>query len=283
MTPAAPCPTPAQRATRIAGHRKGCLCNGCTLQAARYQTQRLLALHRGTWQPLTDAEPTIALVREYLAAGWTERQIEAAAELGRDAVRVLLSRDPSKPAPLQVRAATVTAIRNLATAGRLGPEIPDEMLINVTGSVRRVQALAVGGWSQRILAERYGRIMAHVASSSWVTAANARVIAGAYADLWNMPGPSLSAAQRARKAGWSPAMGWEGLDIDDPRSVPFGHVPVRRTSADLTESSDELLAQGVPMDVIADRLGVRLNTLVKARERTSARERAAALAAVEAP
>lgn len=280
MTAAETVPPPKHntkiRASRIAGHAKGCLCDGCAKTATRYKKRRLYQLHRNTWTPLTDAAPTIELLREFLDAGWTERQIEYTAGLTKNYLRRILGYDDTDPAPAQLRNATVAAIQAIKRADRLNPAVPDDAYVNITGSVRRIQALAVGGWSQRMLAKQRGIDPTKLAEHELIRANRARAITAAYDELWNVPGPSGSAATRALKKGWASAMAWEGLDIDDPRTKPVGHRRGKlRRAEDLYEDSEELLKLGVPFDVIAERHDITVEGLERARERVKARRRAA--------
>lgn len=260
--------------TRAAGHPKGCNCrDGCAPVRRRYRKTRELALHNGAWEPLADAEPTIELIEEYLAAGWTKWQIGYVTGLSVRYIGRLLHRR-REPSLGGVRPATVRAVRTLYRADRLDPAVPDQTLLNPVGSRRRLQALGVGCWAVGDLTERYGRSIIRFTEHDAIKAGVARTIAAIYAELWDVPGPSRIAARLARQRGWASAMAWEGLDIDDPRAAPHGHVLKQRTSAELAADSDELLRLGVSLEDIAARHGVTVNAIGHARKRASAQDRA---------
>lgn len=262
------------RATRVRGHRRGCNCPGCHRRVNRYKKRRILAQHRGTWQPLTDAAPHLAILHDHHGAAWTTTQMAAVSGLDYKLVRILLGNDTVITAPTQLRASTVTALRRIVGADRLDPAVPDSALIDATGSRRRIQALAAIGWPQDALAGRTGRLkdIAHVER---VTAGTARRIAAAYQELSTRPGPSSSAAIRARNKGWAMPAGFEDLDIDDPRTVPHDLTSRGRTPEELVEDADFIRdTTGADWSDVAERLGVHVNVLHTYR--TRARERAAA-------
>ena len=111
---------------------------GCP-SAARYEKLRRHAIHNGTWRHRINAAPSIELAREYLASGWTERQIEHTAGLHKNYINRLLGLDTAVPAPLTLLPDTADAIASVASADRYGPRIPDVTLVNTIGSIRRVQ------------------------------------------------------------------------------------------------------------------------------------------------
>jgi hypothetical protein len=256
----------AARATRIAGHPRGCACPGCFARLARYRKHRNLALVRGTWEHPAPTEQATAVLRELVAAGWTDRQIAAAAGLSGTYVRILLGGNPCQSAPATVRPATMAAISALGNADRLGAAVPDSVLVDATGSIRRLRALAFIGWPQPELAARLGLTKPlHLPTGNLIGADKARAIAALYAQLWNQPGPSNSAAMRARAAGWAPPAAWDDDEIDDPRASADGirpDTPARTGNSKWTprEVTQEeirfLLAAGVPIEQAAARVDV---------------------------
>jgi hypothetical protein len=262
------------RATGISGHPRNCGCDYCPRLRARYQKERRLKQHRGTWEALTDAAPALAQLREYIAAGWTERQIGYVAGLAPHYIGKLLEPSAGRAATARIRPATADAIRSVAHADRFDPAVPDATFLNPVGSVRRLRALACGDWSQRNLRANYGSAVMRIVEHEYVKAGVARDLRSIFEELWKVPGPSPSAGMWARRRGWVPAAAWEHLGIDDPRSVPDSGADADPTEA-LVENAEWLRAEfGMSWEAIAAQLGVRKDTLHTYRGRV--RERAAA-------
>lgn len=93
------------------------------------------------------------------------------------------------------------------------------------GARRRLRALAIKQWDLDTIAEevkvfpsllsavRNGKRKHVIQSTDEII----RRFYEAHKDEW---GPSPLSAARARAAGWSGPEGWEGVDIDNPRSAP---------------------------------------------------------------
>lgn len=102
-----------------------------------------------------------------------------------------------------------------------------EGLIDATGTIRRIRALATIGWSFRYLAERRGHesgacAIRQLASGQRhkVTADTARAFALLYDELCTSDGPSVRAVTWARKRGWHGPEAWTDPTIDDPAAEP---------------------------------------------------------------
>lgn len=244
---------------------------------SRYHKLRVHALHNGTWRHPVDAAPSVSLVREYLAAGWTERQIEHAAGLHKNYIGRLLGVDTVVPAPVTLLPGTADAIAAVASADRYGVRIPDATLVSTVGSLRRVQSLAAGAWSYSALAARGVRGVRHLPEYAVTSARRARTIRDLSQELWDVPGPSPEAAEKALLRGFAPAMAWYGLDIDGPRAVPDFGAPADPVLA-LVENADYIRETDRASWLhVAERLAVDVDTLHTYRTRV--RERAAATAA----
>jgi hypothetical protein len=163
-----------------------------------------------------------ARLDELQRAGWTTSQIAAAARLSAVYVRTLAGLS-SKPQPTTVRAATARAIAALGPGSRFAPTVPDATFVNPVGSIRRLQSLAAIGWPQTELCRRLGLVSPPILEPGrLILAGRARAIAEVYRQLWNVPGPSNSAAIRARRHGAVPPTAWDDDRIDDPRAQPSG-------------------------------------------------------------
>lgn len=130
------------------------------------------------------------------------------------------------------------------------------------GTRRRVQALAVLGWSQTALAERMGLSQSRLAnyiSRDRVYARTAAAVAALYEELQWKVGPSQISRDRAKQKGWFPPAAWD--DIDDPAETPNVGGPERRSDllqdvADRREQVAQLTRAGLSAEQIADRIGV---------------------------
>jgi len=271
--------TAATTRTRIAGHPAKCSCTGCFTRLSRYRKQRNLAVQRGTWSHPVPIADVAARLDGLLQAGWTTSQIAAAAQLSAVYVRIL-ARLSSKPQPATVQAKTARAIAALGPEMRFSPAVPDTVFVNSVGSIRRLQSLAAIGWPQTELCQRLGLASAPMLlPTSPILAGRARAIAEVYRQLWNVPGPSNSAAIRARNNGAVPPTAWDDDTIDDPRAQPYGAADPSNPRAGGTGSSDYtvgevefLAAAGETTENIAKRLHISakyveevLRTLSKSR------------------
>lgn len=94
------------------------------------------------------------------------------------------------------------------------------LMVDATGTQRRLQALARLGWSWVHVGAEFGVSSARISailSADKVRLDTARKVVRLY-DRWSMAlGPSTHARNRAIAKGWVTALDWEGRDMDDPR------------------------------------------------------------------
>lgn len=99
------------------------------------------------------------------------------------------------------------------------------LLVDSTGTVRRVQALMVMGWPIRVIAEAAGvrpsvlRTFVYTPGDT-INTARADAIRAVFDRLCMTPGPAKATATRARRKGWAPPLSWN--NIDDPAEQPKG-------------------------------------------------------------
>ncbi len=110
-------------------------------------------------------------------------------------------------------------------------------LVPAAGSARRLEALALLGWSFSVLAGRLGvdpQNLHRVRLQPRILASKAAAIAVLFDELWATPAPAGSKGERisssrtmrmAVRRGYVPALGWDDDEIDDPVAVPVA-VPV---------------------------------------------------------
>ena len=210
-----------------------------------------------------DATQSRAHLERLIARGWSQYQIAAASGLNQATVSIVLSGQYKG-----VRKSTAAAILSVRLDQQ--PPIP-RGFIDATGTRRRLQALAVLGYTLADIAQRVG-----VAQSSlyqtlegpWVRVRTpvATKVARVYRQLSARPAlPSRHAAQarnQAMERGWHGPMAWE--DIDDPACQPDPDTPSapRHVHA---EDITELARQGLDDEEIGRRLNVSRRTVLRAR------------------
>lgn len=106
------------------------------------------------------------------------------------------------------------------------------LLVDATGTVRRIRALQRLGWSLRTIslaagrAETWAGSLARVRSVSPATAATVRAL---YDDMsmrlpptrtWQERSAVTKARNHAERAGWPPPLAWDEDAIDDPGASP---------------------------------------------------------------
>lgn len=105
------------------------------------------------------------------------------------------------------------------------------LLVDATGTRRRLQALAVIGWGSRQLAAEEG--VTPTAVKNWmrqerVQQQTAARVARLYDRLWNQPGPSVKAKGYALRSGWASPLAFDDDTIDNPEARPNKGVALRQ-------------------------------------------------------
>jgi len=98
-----------------------------------------------------------------------------------------------------------------------------EALVTSVGTVRRLEALAVLGWSWPSLERRLDlprQTLMFRRARPRVRAEYGRQVRDLYDELSMRRGPSAHAAGRAAAKGWLPPLAWDDEDLDDPRVPP---------------------------------------------------------------
>ena len=196
---------------------------------ARWQVRRRRLQKAGEWQPFVDAEPVRAHLRRIHAAGMSYPAICQRLGLpqANSLQHLVWGRGQWGPGQ-QVRRETAELILNYWPTLQ---DFPDAARIDATGTRRRVEAMAVRGFSRAAMADRIGMCATHfkkVVGRDRVTAAVARSVAALYDEWWNadpsaygLPRSSVSRALRdAQRAGYHSALAWDDDTIDDPNALP---------------------------------------------------------------
>ncbi|MFF7335383.1 hypothetical protein [Streptomyces sp. NPDC008150] len=210
--------------------------------SARWQSRRRRLIRAGEWEPFVDAAPVREHLKALLAAGMPLRSVceQLGFAHGSSLQHVMYGRGKYGPGQ-QVRRETAEAV--LSYWPSLA-DFPDAARIDPTGTRRRVQALAVRGWSRHVMAAEIGMgetSFKKALHKERVTARLARTVADLYDRWWNLDplefGVSRNSVGRVRadaaRSGFHGPLAWDDDTIDDPNAVPqTDAVPPLQTDGD---------------------------------------------------
>lgn len=276
-----PCTHPLARhehGTRVAYVRDRCRCVECTEAAKLYERARTRARIYGR-ASYVDAQPVKDHIAALVASGISVKQIAATTGLGSTVSRIVYG------APDRGRAETKRVHR--ATAAKiLAVKVGDRDLVaegrpvDGTGTARRIQALALMGWSVPQIAQRAGKTpgtLRRALSGATVKADTARAVSAAYDQLWSTPAPASAASTRTRnraaREGWAPPLAWDDDTIDDPAATPAetarpgAGTRQRDGGAASFDAITDCAAWGMTRQQTADRLGISRASIEKWLER----------------
>jgi hypothetical protein len=194
--------------------------------SAHRQNRRRRLIAIGQWQtPLVDAEPVRERVRALRDTGLSIAALRRQLNLPDQAFTHLVYSSPPSQKVLRETAEAVMAFWPTLQ------DFPDSASIDVTGSRRRVQALATRGWSKTRLAIELGMSEPNFKTclrGQRVSARFARRVAAMYDRLWNERpedhGVLGWVADRVRQSaagdGFPGPLAWDDDTIDDPQAVP---------------------------------------------------------------
>lgn len=274
--------TPKPCLHKIAQHQHGtyvcytadrCRCLPCATAASEYERKRERDAAYGR-QRLVDAEPVRQHVRDLAAAGIGLKTLTRLSGVTHGSLWKLMygrtrpdgTRTPSARVRAEI-AAKILAVHPSLDA------LADGAKIDATGTVRRVQALMVLGWSvpqvaARADVDRQVLDAVMLGHRTLITAARAHAVRTAYEQLWNQAPPQgtwheKGAAARARNkaaaAGWAPPLAWDDDTIDDPATTPqLGELEPIKGGVSATSRLDDwlhLVTTGEHPDRAARRVG----------------------------
>lgn len=260
------CPTDhahADTTTCYIAHK--CRCNTCRdAQAARAKA-RHKAKAFGRWvDPYVPAAPVRAHVEFLRASGMGLSRIAEVSGLGKTALYQIAygrkgsNSDPRKNEPLKrilaEKAEKLLAVQPDLDSLRPGAYIP------ARGSHRRVQALAVQGWSFSKIGERIGvdpADMSRFMRAERVTVTRHKAVCAVFDELWDQLPPRdewhdkaafVRTVAWARKQKWLSPLAWDDIDLDEAPPTQDEEV------AGVDESAVDLAAAGVRVKLsIAER------------------------------
>ncbi|MGW0939083.1 hypothetical protein [Streptomyces sp. NPDC002666] len=182
-----------------------------------------------------DAAPVRAHILNLQACSLGTRQIAKLAGCDRKRVMAITHGRPERGTGPQEKVRPELAAAVLAIEPTLD-NLALHVVIDGTGTRRRLQALVVAGWPQRLLAKRLGMTpgsLGIVITAASVTVRTARAVRALYDDVWNQSptkcGASAGGVSRARNKAaerhWAPVGAWDDETIDDPSQKPVGIRP----------------------------------------------------------
>lgn len=160
----------------------------------------------------TEGAPVAAHLHTLISTGWTRLQIAAASGVSDRAIRYILN------GQREVQLATAQAL--LAVQPHKGLA-----RVDATGTIRRIQALAVTGWPIGWTANQAERTPSHLhrilnGSVPLAPRCTAERIALIYQAHEATQGPSQPSRAAAAHRGWVPPIAWDDDTIDDPSATP---------------------------------------------------------------
>lgn len=250
---------------------------GRDLCTRHYEAYRHRESGYGRWQ--TTTQVPAAAASEHIHAlrqtGMPLRMIGVAAALSHRTVKGLLDEKVDT-----VSATTADRILAIAIPICWPLEAPDTVLVDSTGTTRRLQALTVLGWPCNELAHRLDTSSEAlhpllVGRIGKVKACRARAVRDLYNELSMTKGQSPRSSTSARKRGWVPPLAWDDDIIDDPASThDIGQT--KTTTSDRIAEYEWLLSVGVDADEATQRAGVSRTTIQRWKEAEEAAAESAA-------
>lgn len=269
---------------------------------ARWAARRRRQIAAGQWQPFVDAAPVREHIWALREAGMPVRSLAVRLGLRPDAFSYILWGDEHHGPGETVRRETAELV--LGFWPTLA-DFPDAARVDATGTRRRVEALAVAGWTLAAMAGQVGmrpKTFSRAMSMDRVTARLARAVCALYDRWWNqapeqhgIPGWVADRQRRAAvREGWAPALAWDEESIDDPDAAPILDALMPAADSSSTAVARWLMGESVVLDdagrreaishlfqhttltaaEIGARLDINADSASRAWERVKARARA---------
>lgn len=251
-------------------------CRG--LCAKHYRQWRADRVASGTWRPgFVDPRRAAAHVAALQHTGLSLHRIGVLSGVHEDQVRAIPKRSKIA-ASAEQRILSVPIPAGAYQVASPGARVP------ALGTMRRLRGLIAMGHKQRLIAERVGIHETNLAQfvtgrTTSICARNARRIADVFEKMQFEPGDDARSLARAGRRGFVHAWAWDTDTIDDPAAQPQPSMPVaapplsqgRAIPADFAEIVAEHRDLGRTDNDIADRIGIKLDTLQSRMRRLEAR------------
>lgn len=216
----------------------GCRCDVCKTARSDMERKRRRTKLYGRYH-LTDAEPARKHIRALMAAGMGWKRVAEAAQVSPSSVHpILYGRGGYDPRPPRKQISKTLEAKLLAVT----PDMAPGSTIESTGTARRLQALAVMGWSQHRLARMLN--MEPTSLNQIIHRTRRRVLRSTAENVeaifdagWNREPKTENrfeqagvtrAKREAAEKGWVPAAAWD--DIDNLAERPKGSAIRREAS-----------------------------------------------------
>ncbi|GAA2861243.1 hypothetical protein [Nonomuraea rubra] len=197
-----------------------CRCTPCRAAKSRYDINRRRLMAYGRWSAYGDANLVRMHVASLMDRGLSPSAIADLAGVHAECVLQVLGNEHVR-GPLDINARSLLSVSFDLDA------VPDRVMVDATGTRRRVQALVAIGYSLSAQCAVLGRTVNNyykVLRQPKVFAETARAVRDLYRELSRTPAPPSHGATLARRHaarnGWLSPMAWD--DIDDPREKPKG-------------------------------------------------------------
>lgn len=260
---AAPTQTRPPHIPRECTRKPGSVWTNCRCDECKPHRSRMAKLHRNGKMPADHRDAAWARIQRWEAAGYTQGVVAHMTGLADRTIAPMFHavRNGQRPNMEHRTARKILAAPLIPTSGH--GWIPS------LGTMRRLQALTVMGWSMRDLSERCDLQESTLAAlrnpiHKMTRPRFAATVADLYAELSDTRGPGRYAAARARNRGWFPPAAWDDDAIDDPNATPdMGEETKRATGGtgrpveDLIEDIEWLLRHDPSLTTtqLAHRLG----------------------------
>lgn len=216
----------------------GCRCYTCAYAVSQYELNRVRGITAGTWQPFVDADPARRHLRALSTAGVGRRRVAELTGLTETCLTRLTSGGPNgRPPTRRIRPDTERKILAIASV-----DVAAGVIIDSTGTVRRLRALHALGWTFTALAAEIGWTVQNLSTmlgAARVTRNTADLVTALYDRLSMTTAPDTPSASRSRRAaarnGWFTPLAWDDDAIDDPAAVPSLLPPVDGSDPDADE------------------------------------------------
>lgn len=194
---------------------QGCRCADCRVKNTEYGAayQEICRRYTGAPKRVPVDSDLLAHLAKLARQGMGYRAVARAAEVSQTTVQAI--RNGTRASTSAETRAAIMAVRS------------DPFWVPTVGLGRRLRALAWMGYSQAVLAQRSGTVVAVIQDlmadiTKLARHDNAARICAAYDELWQTPGPSKRSRNHAIRHGWAPPMAWDDDTIDDPKAKPVG-------------------------------------------------------------
>jgi transposase len=267
----------------------GCKCRPCLDANNKQSMTRTRKVAYGTWDSgKTDVAPVRDHIAMLIESGFSDRTIAEAANVGRTTIRAIMRGRKERGGQINKRTNKEVAERILAL--KPAKEIlPDNCMVDATGTHRRLQALVAIGWPLNRLGNQLGvqaSNMNTLLGQVTVRVRTAKKVRDLYDRSWNQtPATSNSyqagavkraktlatsnsyqagavkrAKTLAKRKGWVPPLAWDDDSIDDPAAQPDLGIKLKLRDT-IAEDVKFLHSTGASREEIAERFGSSWETI----------------------